>query len=344
LVYVDDMLLIGPSKDALTAFKARLRQHFPIKDLGDITSYLGMEVYRDRDARTLQLQQLQYIKAIHARFAAYNIRHYNTPLEVDHQLGLPSADDAPVPGQERYPELIGCLIYLMTCTRPDLAHSMSVLGSFVAPGRHGSQHWKAALRVLGYVLNTADLRLTLGGATAVLQGYTDASCQDDRLSRRSSHGFIFGLGSGAISWKATKSTSVALSSCEAELYGGTAAAQELLWLKRLLVELGLDQPCPVLWCDNQSTIMLTKDPIFSGRSKHIEARYYFIRELVHGRELAVRYIPSADNLADIFTKPLSAARHQELLPKLGLRRDHPLGGVLSVEGDALQQKGAPGAP
>jgi hypothetical protein len=299
-------------------FKSNLKQHFPLKDLGPLTSYLGMEVYRDRSRNLVYLHQKHYIDTIKHRFRDFPLRAFQTPLEVNHNLQLPSEDDKPVPGQERFPELVGSLVYLMTCTRPDISHALSVLGRFVGEGRHGAKHWVAALRVLGYVAHTADLQLTLGGSDSQLQGYTDASCQDDKVDRRSSQGYAFTLGAGAVSWKATKSPAVALSSCEAELYGGTAAAQELLWLKRLLSELGAPQGAPILWCDNQSTVAMTKDPVFSARSKHIEARYFFIRELVQQGEMLAQFIPGEDNVADIFTKPLLHGRHQKLTSLLGL--------------------------
>ena len=175
------------------------------------------------------------------------------------------------------------------------------------------------MRVLGYAVNTKDLRLTLGGDAATLEGFTDASWADNQEDRRSSQGYCFTLGSGMISWKATRSPTVALSSCEAELYGGTSAAQELLWAKRLLQELGCVTQRPTLWCDNKSTVLMTRDPVFSARSKHIEARYFFIRELTQGEEMQTEHIFGEHNPADIFTKALLKERHYKLLQLLGLK-------------------------
>jgi len=318
LVYVDDLLLMAQNSATLDRLKEELKAKFPLKDLGPVSHYLGMELSRDRDCREVYLKQTTYIQDIEKKFSAFQIKTWETPLAVNHSLTLPAADDEEVPGQERYPELVGSLMYLMVCTRPDLAHALSVLGRFVGPGRHGGKHWKAALRVLGYAVHTKHLRLTLGGPDSTLEGFTDASWADHQDDRRSSQGFCFTLGTGAISWKGTRSPTVALSSCEAELYGGTSAAQELLWLKRLLQELGYSAGKPVLWCDNQSTVAMTKDPIFSARSKHIEARYFFIRELVEAKEMRVKHVAGEENVADIFTKPLSQERHCKLLKMLGL--------------------------
>jgi hypothetical protein len=331
LVYVDDLLLLAKDLPTLQALKDQLRQHFPLKDLGPVSQYLGMEVDRERNTREVHLSQVKYITALQHKFQEYPVKAYDTPLANNSPLTLPAPEEAVLKDQDRFPELVGGLMYLMVCTRPDLAHSLSVLGRFIAPGRHGAEHWKAALRVLGYVISTQHLRLTLGGQHTVLEGlmgFTDASWADILPDRRSSQGYSLSLGSGAISWRATRSPAVALSSCEAELYAATTAAQELLWLKRLLRELGYPTQRPVLYCDNRSTVALTKDPLFSARSKHIEARYFFLRDLGEAKELSTQHLPGEVNVADIFTKPLPADRHHQLLRLLGLTDASPSRGCV----------------
>jgi hypothetical protein len=318
LVYVDDLLLMAEHPSDLQDLKDMLKEKFPLKDLGPVKQYLGMEIYRNRNTREIFLQQTKYIEGIQKRFSDFEIKAYETPLAVNHGLTAPLEEEEAMRGQERFPELVGCLMYLMVCTRPDLAHCLSVLGRFVGQGRHGPKHWAAALRVLGYAVHTKELKLTLGGGGSTLEGFTDASWADAQDDRKSSQGYCFTLGKGMVSWKATRSPSVALSSCEAELYGGSSAAQELLWAKRLLQELGHPTEKPVLWCDNQSTVLMTKDPVFSSRSKHIDARYFFIRELTQGGEMETRHIAGNDNPADVFTKPLLRERHKEILTLLGL--------------------------
>lgn len=320
LVYVDDMLLLSKTEAALDRLRDQLKEEFPIKDLGDVGQYLGMEVARDWEKKEIRLTQARYVKDLLRKFGGEEIKEYDTPLQVNHGLVLPKDQDLPLPQPDRYPELVGSLMYLMVCTRPDLAHALSVLSRFVGPGRHGSSHWKAALRVLGYVKRTSHLGLVLGGASAQLTGYSDSSWADDQLDRRSSQGHCFTLGQGVISWRASRSPAVALSSCEAELYAACAASQESVWLGELLQTLGcVQEHPPILWCDNTSTISLTKDAVFSGRSKHIEARYYFVRELVQAGRLQTAHIPGTDNVADIFTKPLLSDDHYKLVAKLGLR-------------------------
>jgi hypothetical protein len=151
-----------------------------------------------------------------------------------------------------------------------------------------------------------------------LEGFSDSSWADDQSDRRSTQGYGFRLGSGLISWRSTRSSAVSLSSCEAELYAVVMAAQEVRWLTFLLYELGYEQECPTIWCDNQSTLHLTKDPVGHGKSKHIELRYFFIRDLVEQKALQVRYVATAHNLADPFTKALGSKAHDFFLAQHGL--------------------------
>ncbi|CAI7732511.1 unnamed protein product, partial [Closterium sp. NIES-54] len=155
-------------------------------------------------------------------------------------------------------ELVGCLMYLMTCTRPDLAYPLILLACYVAPGRHRKVHWDAAKRVLRYLYSTLGMGLVLGGrGPIVLTGHADASWVDDSATQRSSHGYTFSLDSGSVSWRSTRSSSVFSSSCEAEIYAGAMAAQELRWLTYLLTDLGEQPRSPlVLYVDNKAMIAL----------------------------------------------------------------------------------------
>ncbi|CAI7899041.1 unnamed protein product [Closterium sp. NIES-54] len=150
-----------------------------------------------------------------------------TPLSICHSFSAPPSDESVEPSGP-YPELVGCFIYLMACRRPDLAYPLSLLARYVAPGRHQKVHWDAAKRVLRYLCSTSGMGLVLGGqGSVVVIGHSDASWADDQATRRSSQGYTFSLGSGSVSWRSTRSSSVLGSSCEAEIYAGAMAAQEL---------------------------------------------------------------------------------------------------------------------
>ncbi|CAI7804241.1 unnamed protein product [Closterium sp. NIES-53] len=265
LVYVDDLVFATAETEALTLVKSELQKRHTCTDLGEQCSYLGLQITQDRAQCTITLT---------------------------HGAPEPSAP---------YPELVGFLMYLMTCTLPDLAYPLCLLARYVAPGRHRKVHWDAAKRVLCYLCSTSGMGLVLGGwGPVVLTGHADASVFDDLATQRSSQGYTFSLGSGSVSWQSTRSSSVLSSSCEAEFYAGAMAAQELRWLTYLLTDLG-EQPCspPVL-------------------TKHIALRYFLARELQQRGQLRLAYVASRANTADIFTKALPPGDHQRFSIVLGI--------------------------
>ncbi|CAI7785279.1 unnamed protein product [Closterium sp. NIES-53] len=230
-------------------------------DLGELQRYLGLQITRDRAARTIMLTQSHMVEQILTRFRFPFSKVQLTPLGVDHELTAPPSDE-PFESSGPYHELVGCLMYLMTCTCPDLAYPLSALAHFVAPGRHRSSHWYTAKRVAKYVASTSGMELVLGGKRPVtLTGYSDLSWADDAETLQSTQGQCFSLGTGAVSWRSTRASSVSSSSCEAEVYGAAMAAQELCWLSFLLTNLG-ERPRspPVLLADNMSAVLLCEEP------------------------------------------------------------------------------------
>ncbi|CAI7881344.1 unnamed protein product [Closterium sp. NIES-53] len=170
-------------------------------------------------------------------------------------------------------------MYLMTCTRPDLAYPLSILARYVAPGRHRPERMTAAKRVLRYLCSTSGLGLVLGGRRpVVLTGHADASWADDQATQRSSQGYTFSLGSGSVSWRSTRSSS----------------------------------PCSplVLYVDNKAMLALCREHRLEHRTKHIALRYFLARELQQRGQLRLAYVASQANTADIFTKALPPGDHQ----------------------------------
>ncbi|CAI7809526.1 unnamed protein product [Closterium sp. NIES-54] len=260
-------------------------------------------------------------------------------------LPLPSLpSDESVEPSGPYPELVGCLMYLMTCTRPDLAYPLSILARYVAPGRHRPKHMAAANRVLRYVCSTSGLGLVLGGRRpVVLTGHADASWADDQATQRSSQGYTFSLGSGSVSWRSTRSSSVLGSSCEAEIYAGAMAAQELRWLTYLLTDLGEPpRSPPVLYVDNKAMLALCREHRPEHRTKHIALCYFLARELQQRGQLRLAYVASEANTADIFTKALPPGDHQRFCTMLDCvvfllgadEPDEPIWGETPAERDA----------
>ncbi|CAI7822026.1 unnamed protein product [Closterium sp. NIES-54] len=178
----------------------------------------------------------------------------------------------------------------------------------------------AAKRVLRYLCSTSGMGLVLGGRRPlVLTGHADASWADDQATQRPSQGYTFSLGSGSVSWRSTRSSSVLSSSCEAEIYAGAMAAQELRWLTYLLTDLG-EQPHspPVLYVDNKAMLALCREHRLEHRTKHIALRYFLARELQQRGQLRLAYVASEAKTADIFTKALAPGDHQRFCTLLGL--------------------------
>ncbi|CAI7783363.1 unnamed protein product [Closterium sp. NIES-54] len=313
LVYVDDLVFAT----ADTAGLAHVKRH-TCTDLGELRSYLGLQITRDRAQRTITLTQSHMVQQVLQRFDFTYSSPYATPLSTRHSLSALPSDESVEPSGP-YPELVGCLMYLMTCTRPDLAYPLSILARYVAIGRHRPEHMAAAKRVLRYLCSTSGLGLVLGGRRpVVLTGHADASWADDQATQRSSQGYTFSLGSGSVSWRSTRSSSVLGSSCEAEIYSGAMAAQELRWLTYLLTDLG-EQPRspPVLYVDNKAMLALCREHRLEHRTKHIALRYFLARELQQHGQLRLAYVASEANTADIFTKALPSGDHQRFCTMLG---------------------------
>ncbi|CAI7831407.1 unnamed protein product, partial [Closterium sp. NIES-53] len=223
---------------SLPPFFPELQKGYTCTDVGELHSHLGLQITRDRARRTITLTQSHMVHPVLQRFGFQFSSPQPTPLSTSHLLSAPPSDESVEPSGP-YPELVGCLMYVMTCTRPNLAYPLSLLARYVALGRHQKVHWDAAKRVLRYLCSTSGMGLVLGGrGPVVLTGHADASWVDDPATQRSSQGYTFSLGSGSVSWWSTRSYSVLSPSCEAEIYAGAMATQELRWLTYLLTDLG----------------------------------------------------------------------------------------------------------
>ncbi|CAI7904997.1 unnamed protein product [Closterium sp. NIES-54] len=317
LVYVDDLVFATTDTAGLAHVKSELQKRHTCTDLGELRSYLGLQITRDRARRTITLTQSHMVQQVLQRFDFTYSSPQATPLSTRHSLSALPSDESVEPSGP-YLELVGCLMYLMTCTRPDLAYPLSILARYVAPGRHRPEHMAAAKRVLRYLCSTSGLGLVLGGRSpVVLTGHADASWVDDLATQRSSQGYTFSLGSGSVSWRSTRSSSVLSSSCEAEIYAGAMAAQELRWLTNLLIDLGEPpRSPPVLYVDNKAMLALCREHRLEHRTKHIALCYFLARELQQRGQLRLTYVASQANTADIFTKALQPCDHERFCTML----------------------------
>ena len=325
-VYVDDLLIAGKSMSHIQELKGHLGKRFKMTDLGPCQHYLGMKVTRDRKNRILWLDQETYTEKVLKDFDMWDSAPKDTPMVVGTKL-IPARKDSPIDVKSRalYQSAVGSLMYAMLGTRPDIAFPVSVISRFSA--NPTKSHWEAVKRIFRYLKGTIKYRLTFRGDVQPLTGFTDSDWGGDPDTRRSTDGYVFNVGSGAISWSSKRQDAVALSSTEAEYVGHTHATAEAIWLRRLLDEMdplkasrpNSNSPQPVtIFADNQGAIALTKNPQFHGRTKHIEIKEHFCREKQASGEVKFEYIPTDLQTADILTKALPAPKFRELRRELGL--------------------------
>jgi hypothetical protein len=201
-------------------------------------------------------------------------------------------------------------------TRPDLTFAVNKASQFMFEPT--DDHWQMVKRILRYIKGTLSLGLTFQpGSHLALHAYSDADwagCPDDR---RSTTGFAVYLGPNLISWSSKKQPTVSRSSTEAEYRSLAVTASELTWISSLLKELRFPMSqAPTLWCDNLGATFLASNPVYHARTKHIDLDYHFFREKIENKQLQVKFICSADQIGDFFTKSLGRTRFQLLRSKL----------------------------
>ncbi|KAI3765987.1 hypothetical protein L2E82_16034 [Cichorium intybus] len=301
LVYVDDLILTGNSESVITSFTTQLNQEFAIKDLGDLSYFLGLEVTYTDDG--LFLSQTKYATDILTRADLLESKPVPTPL-ITHETftshGFPFQDVT------RYRSLVGALQYL-TITRPDLSYAVNQASQYLqAPT---TDHFQSVKRILRYVKGTLSFGLTFRRPhTNSILGYSDADWARCIDTRRSTYGYSIFLGGNLVSWSAKKQPTVSRSSCESEYRAMANTAAEIVWITHLLRELhALPPDRPTLLCDNKSALFMTQNPVSSKRAKHIDLDYHFIRELVASGKLYTKFVSTKLQVADIFTKSLPRA-------------------------------------
>jgi hypothetical protein len=323
-VWVDDLIICGNSEVEIDKTVAGLGKAFEVKDMGEPKLLLGIQITRDAKAGTIKLSQQNYIKTILDRFGYSNVNPTSSPLDPNTHLkkrekSLPAADPATI---NDYQTKLGSIMYAAMGTLPQLAFAVQKLSQFSS--NPAPEHLTALKRVFRYLVHVRNhnLGLTYGGQKTWPEdvvGYSDSDWASDLDDRRSTAGFVFMLGGGAISWSSKKQASPATSSCEAEYMAAAHCARHAIWLRRLLSDLSISISSPMtLFLDNQSSIRLTQDEMFSQRSKHIDIQYHFTRHHVLSGNLMTFYCPTNDMLADLMTKALPHRQHEKLTEDMGL--------------------------
>lgn len=314
-VYVDDMILAGKDKNKMKCVKEELSSKFDIKDLGKLRYFLGMSIVQNREGKVTWMGQPTYIQKLLTKIGMNDSKPVKTPVDPGHRLVKANEDEEAL-DQPLYQSVVGSLMYLATCTRPDIAYAVGMLARFSS--KPNQSHWTAAKRVLRYLRGTVNFGILYRGESGVL-GYSDADWAGDADDRKSTSGYMFLIAGGPVSWKSRKQSTVALSTAEAEYVALSTAVQECMWMQRLLSELGNppDGPTTILE-DNQSSIAMAKNPQFHGRAKHIDIKHHFIRDQVSIGSIELQYCPTNEMLADVLTKGLAHEKFSILRERAGV--------------------------
>ncbi|KAI3678432.1 hypothetical protein L6452_37724 [Arctium lappa] len=318
LLYVDDMIITSSDSTGITNLKTSLSSCFEIKDLGFLHYFLGLEVLSDPSG--IYLCQAKYTSDLLSKAGITDNKTASTPLE--HNLHLAPNAGPPLHDPTLYRQLVGSLVYL-TVTRPDIAYAVHTVSQFMSAPC--SDHYVVVLRILRYLKGTMFHGLHFKSTSSLtLRGFSDTDWNSDMTDRRSTTGYCFFLGDSLISWQSKKQSLTARSSTEAEYRSLADTAQELVWLRWLLSDMGAPQQSPTpLWCDNNSASQIAHNDVFHERTKHIEVDCHFVRQHVTRKTIQLLPISTLDQPADIFTKAHLPGRFRDLVSKLHLAHSSP---------------------
>eukprot|EP00253_Pinus_taeda_P018881 PITA_18881 len=280
-------------------FKTIMKEEFEMTDMGLLRYFLGIEV--DQNENGIFISQTKYVNEVLGRFNMQECKAAITPTVMGLKLSIEDSSKDFDPSL--YKSIVGSLMYLTT-TRPDIMFAVSLISRFME--RPKETHWQATKRILRYVKGTKRFGiLYTSSESSDLVGYTDSDWAGSVDDQKSTFGYVFHMGSGAISWDSKKQPIVALSTAEAEYVAATAAVCQAVRMRRTLRSLGQGQAKGIVsFCDNSSAIALSKNYVFHKRTKHIDTRFHYIRELVNKREIILQHCSTQEQVADILTKPL----------------------------------------
>ena len=318
--HVDDLLICCKSVGLMTKFKQDLLTRFEGTDDGEVKEYLGCEVIRDRKARTGKLVQAGYAERVLRTFDMWDCNHALTPLDPNIRLSKRDSPEAIDPRlHRRMRSIVGCLSYLVNMTRPDLAFAYSQLSKFLQSP--GPIHLAAAERTLAYLRGTYTEGITYfdpgPDSRNKLTGWVDSDFAADPDTRKSMTGYVFSLNGGAISWRSSRQGGVTLSSAEAEFVAASQAGQEAVYLRALLRGFNFHQTsATTIWEDNASCIMMSENPANRDRTRHVDTRVHYLRELVRDGHVKLLKCAGTQNVADALTKSVprpALAKHRQYM-------------------------------
>lgn len=315
IMHVDD-LLIASNDDELIAYVVDyLKSVFEMKDLGKANHYLGIDIRQDSNG-IYTIGQTRYIDKIIDEAGLTNAKDSRYPIDPGYYK---LSDDVMLPNNDEYRKLIGMLLYLSINTRPDIAAAVAILSQKIS--KPSQKDLTEVKRVIRYLKGTRESHLKLGADRSnKIVVYSDANWAEDRSDRKSNSGYLIQLNGGAISWCCKKQNLVTLSSCEAEFVALCETAKELIWIRNLAGDFDIKIDGTIhIQTDSQSAMAIAESHKLNNRTKHIDLRFHFIKDMIEQKEIKLIYVTTENNLADMLTKPLGAVRLKFLRTLTGIK-------------------------
>ena len=314
--HIDDFCIAGSNRACLDKFRLALLNEaeggFAGTYEGPLHHYLGCAVTRDMLAGTTSLSQAHYIKRVCQKYGQWDVKAPTTPMMPDTRLSIDDCPQGYVDPHfhKQYRGIVCSLGWIVGMTRPDCSYAHASLSRFVQ--YPGQAHMAAALRVLAYLSCTVNqcLVYTRPGSDSHkhnrLWGWVDADYAGCKDTRKSHTGYVLMLNGAAISWKSKRQATVSLSSAESEFIAASQCGQEVIYLREILKGFGAAQTDSTrLYEDNQACIAMSENTVHRERSRHIDVRKYFVRELVEEKVLKLIPCGTKDMTADALTKSLA---------------------------------------
>lgn len=315
IIHVDDILIAGNDLNLMNEIMDCVQRKFEIKDLGEVRNYLGNKVERSSDG-SFSISQEKYIDEIVKAAHLTDAKESSCPIDIGYYK---IEDSEPLEDNVDYQKMIGMLLYLTTNSRPDISAAVSILSQQIShPTR---SDWNELKRVVRYIKGTRNLKLNLNStAENKLYAYSDANWAEDRVDRKSNTGYIVYANGGVLSWCCRKQNIVTLSSCEAEYVALCETAKEIVWIKNLMKDFGQEMDDPiVIYTDSQSAMSMIEREKFSNRTKHVDIKYHYVKDLVQQGLIKLKYCSTEVNVADMLTKPLGRLKLTQLRNMAHLR-------------------------
>jgi hypothetical protein len=311
-IYVDDIVFGSTNEKMCKHFSEIMSSEYEMSMMGELTYFLGLQVKQTSDG--IFINQEKYVRDLLKKYQFDSVSSKDTPISAP--LTLDSDPNGKQVDPTKYRGMVGSLMYL-TASRPDIMFATCLCARFQSDPREA--HANAVKRIFRYLKGVPRLGLWYPkGSSLDLMGYSDSDHAGCKIDRKSTTGGCHFLGGKLVSWTSKKQTAVSLSTAEAEYISAASCCAQILWMKNQLTDYGVKYTKTPIFCDNTSAIAISHNPVMHSKTKHIDLRYHFIRDHIIKGDIELHFIPTDQQLADVFTKPLDVKTFKHLISELGM--------------------------